>query len=94
MKRSEWLRRVNARLAKESEEPNRWWFLSFASEEAFLGGLFLEAHGVIHAIQEAYRRGINPGGSVQGHTVPQEHLPPRSYLNRLLTKQEMEEINT
>ncbi len=64
------------------------YYLSFADEEGFLGGVFVEAHGIITAVEKATEMGLNPGGEVAcwGPVPP----PIDSSMNRLLSKEEVE----
>ncbi len=64
------------------------YYLSFADESGFLGGVFTEAHGIITATDKTNDLGINPGGEVMcwGPIPP----PEDHYLDRLLTKDEID----
>lgn len=64
------------------------YYLSFADESGFLGGVFVEAHGIITAVDKATDMGLNPGGEVMcwGPVPP----PIDESMNRLLTKEEVE----
>ncbi len=68
-----------------------WWWLSFATETEFLGGVFLQAKGMVDAVAKSHRLGLNPGGSVMTVSVPDGKTPPEHLINRLLTKEEAEE---
>lgn len=65
------------------------YYLSFADEERFLGGVFTEAYGIVTAIENTHELGINPGGEVM--CIGPGPAPRPEYLNRLLTKGELEE---
>lgn len=41
-----------------------WYALSFAGEEGWLGGCYVEAQGPGHAVLVSIRHGCNPGGEV------------------------------
>jgi hypothetical protein len=87
----EWHARVETMLANEARQPEHWWYLSFATATAFLGGAFVRARGPASAIKEAHTRGINPGGEVamvQGPPVATGEAPPYP-INKLLSKEEM-----
>jgi len=87
---------VNCRIsdvtAVEEENEEHWWYLSFADGK-FLGACIVRAHGVVSASQRAWELGINPGGQVLGHIVPEgnEDLLPR---NCLLTEDDVKSIMT
>ena len=73
-----------------------YWWLSFtdntrAEGDRFLGGCIIEASSFGEAINEAWRRKINPGGEVMGFEVPCEYeaIIPRFGVNRLLSKDEL-----
>lgn len=69
-----------------------WWWLSFVDPGAnrFLGGALIRADDMQEAINEAWIRGINPGGEVRGVEV--ERLPRERWRNRLLQKEEIREM--
>lgn len=71
---------------KSESTESGWWYLSFATDEGFRGGVVVEAHDVISAVQEAWRKKINPGGQVLGAPIPSDKLPAEPFRNRLLDK--------
>jgi hypothetical protein len=71
----------------------RLYYLSFASDTAFLGCVFVEGRELVDAVRAAHRLGINPGGEVLGAPVPEDMMPPTSYRRRLLTEPELEEVD-
>ena len=73
----------------ELGSPNGWWYLSFATQTDFLGGVIVQGGSVIEATKEAWRLGINPGGEVLGVEVPPEFPLPPDMTNRLLAKDEV-----
>lgn len=77
-------------IARELSDPNNAgvYYLSFADEDGFRGGVFVEAHGIMTAVQKATLMDINPGGEVAcwGPVPP----PVESGMNRLLSKEEVE----
>lgn len=76
------------RLANDSSKSEkRYWWLSFASEEKFLGVAIVEGSDIVEAARNAHERNINPGGQVAGFEllVPAEQ---EEWTNRLLTKEE------
>ncbi len=81
--------RWNEVLDSEPLQP-RVWFLSFASGEDFLGGVFVEANSMSDAIRKTHEIGVNPGGEVLSFS-PSENTArvPVSMHNRLLSKQEI-----
>lgn len=52
--------------------PEQLWWLSFASDDGFLGACIVEAPGFLSAISVAHSKGVNPGGEVRGWFM-QEH---------------------
>jgi hypothetical protein len=84
--------RADELLLEESQRPEMWWWLSFADDEGFLGGVLTRARGFLSAVQKARNLGINPGGEVQGIEIP-EDVPEshKSYADQLLSKQDIEE---
>ena len=70
------------------QEADQWWWLSFADDDGFLGVAVVTGFGLADAVSTAHRLGINPGGSVQIIELAPEYVPPESYRNRLLTKEE------
>lgn len=94
--REEFEQRVRDVQAQEQEQyvANDWWYLSFASETGFLGGLYLEAQGPMGAIQRAHEIGQNPGGEVRVlGPMPGLELCPKQYLGRLLTEEEIATVD-
>ncbi len=73
-----------------------WWYLSFASDEKFLGGCVVEilatgTPGIIDAVREAHRKGCNPGGAVRGGALkPDVPLPRAEWRNRLMSKEDID----
>lgn len=80
-------------VADEREKnPLRWWYLSFAAK-AFLGGVFVRAHGMADALEQVSKRGINPGGEVRGAFCTDGTEVPDEYANRLLSKAELQKAD-
>ncbi len=72
-----------------------WWWLSFSNPHEvpgrqFLGVIIVEAAGFRDAIDDAWRRKINPGGEVAGRLLGQP--PAEKYRNRLVREPEVHEI--
>lgn len=69
---------------------NSWWYLSFASEAAFLGGVIVEAASKVGAVRQASRLGINPGGEALVMAISDDDpLPAPEFRNRLLTVEDL-----
>jgi hypothetical protein len=80
-------------MAIEAAFPERYFFLSFAERKpphgrGFLGGTFVKARGVATAHDEATKRGLNPGGSVEFTGLLEGLEIPERYANRLFTTHE------
>jgi hypothetical protein len=79
--------RVEALIASEVGEEPMWWWLSFATQERFLGLALVHAAGYMTAVVKARELGINPGGEVAGWPIPaQAGDPPEEYQHTLLDK--------
>lgn len=89
---AEWKARRAQILTDESQQPLRWFYLSFVNENGFAGAAIVEAKGMAHAIEKAHALGINPGGEVAGCEVPQDALIPEQAKNRLLSLNELKDI--
>jgi len=83
--------RLKQLLAEEAAQPLGWWYLSYADEKGFRGGVIMSAHGFTSAVYVASTLKISPGGEVQGIRIPPEELPAESYHYRLLTLEELTE---
>ena len=70
----------------------RIFYLSFLGDE-WLGAAFVRASAPVEAIQVAHALGINPGGEVLAGEVPSDALPPASFVERLLTLDDLEELD-
>lgn len=78
-----------------------WWWLSFADDTGFLGVAIVQASLMELAVSQAHSLGINPGGEVFGHPVPEvalrkavEKSPAQfdDWVNQLLTVKDMERL--
>ena len=72
---------------------NIWW-LSFADDDGFLGGCFIEAADMLDAVTKTHRLGINPGGEAMGAELPNgawERVSGEvgAVLNRLYARHEV-----
>lgn len=73
----------------------KWFWLSFADGtlprgSQFLGAAVVAAHDLPGAIRVAWALGINPGGEVQIAEI--ENLPPPEYRERLLSREQIAEM--
>ena len=66
------------------------WWLSFADEDGFLGGVLIRADSFIDAVSKSHELKLNPGGEVQGVQLPGDADPPDHELNRLYAKADLE----
>ena len=82
-------------LMVEAQEPEEWWYLSFAEKKGFLGGLYIRARGIMDATLRARMLGLNPGGEVMSWgPISQEGMDamvPEEKRGRLLSKEEVNE---
>lgn len=91
MRERTWKARVAKIQAEEAQKPVKWWYLSFAGEEGFRGGLFLKGRGFADCIRESHNLGLNPGGEVMIMEVPKRNgLPAANYRYKLLDKKELQ----
>ena len=74
-----------------------YWWLSFVDPERpegkrFLGGTIVAARDEKGAIEEAWRRGVNPGGEVMIVAIPAGKLSKMrpDWFNRLVSEEEIE----
>lgn len=83
---------IGEKVKEEGKQPKAWWYLSFAEATSdstggkWLGANVLFDHGVLHAIQQSHRRGINPGGSFIGLKIPADRVPFPEFHDRLLSE--------
>jgi hypothetical protein len=87
---------IDEMLKVDLSKPEGWFWLSFAdpdlpSGSQFLGVVIVKGGGMQEAIQNAWTMGINPGGEVKAIEIPDEHVPPPEFHNKLLSKVELEE---
>jgi hypothetical protein len=83
---------IRETLEQERKRPKTWWYISFVNRAGdvaggkWLGASVLFDHGVLHAIEQSHRRGINRGGSFIGLKIPAHRVPPSEYHDRLLSE--------
>lgn len=93
MNRQEFQGRLNKLFAQEGKEALGWWYLSYADEAGFRGGVYLQAHGPMEATYLSRHRHLSPGGQVFILKVPTQFVPAEQFCNRLLTKEEVQAAN-
>lgn len=89
------LRKKAARLRTEEVAAGKleWYWLSFAGEDGFLGGIVLQGYGPLDAVARSHESQQNPGGEVAILPLGVEDLDtPAEWKNRLLSKEEMEKL--
>jgi hypothetical protein len=84
--------RLRELLLEEAKSPFAWWYLSYADEHRFRGGVIIEARGFASASVMSAQLGYSPGGQVTGLKIPRDELPPEQYRSRLLTLDELSEF--
>lgn len=71
-----------------------WYYLSFAGDDGFLGGAYVQGESSKDAYFNATTSGVNPGGEVQilGPLPPEEmdENVPEEKRGRLLSREEVE----
>lgn len=70
--------------------PMAWWYLSFADETGFLGGVLVRAWGAGTASALAHATGCNPGGEIWARRLRDDFDPPEAWQFRLMSKEDME----
>ena len=64
--------------------------------QQFIGVVIVQAEGFFHAVKKARDLGISPGGEVRGEVLHHdwvEEFQSRGLLNRLLSRQELDEAH-
>ena len=84
--------RIAALVVEELMQPETLYYLSFAIPGTFLGGAIVRAHGFVTAIIKTKELGINPGGQVLGHSIPDSVTVNPEWIDRLLSEQELEAL--
>jgi hypothetical protein len=68
------------------------WYLSYADDDGFRGGVYIEANGPTSAVMTASMAKLSPGGEVLiVGPVPEDKIPDHKFWNRLLTKAELQQ---
>lgn len=74
-----------------------WFYLSFASDEGFLGGCYVAGDDLIDAVRNSWTLGINPGGEVRAAgPIPQADVDarvPPAARDALLSYSELEALH-
>jgi len=72
-----------------------WYWLSWATEDAFHGGAYVPGRTLIEAVENSFIMRISPGSHTQvaGLPVPPDNLPPLGWRGRLLSKPEIEQMD-
>lgn len=68
-------------------------YLSFADEQGFRGGLIIAGSDFLHAVANARVLGLNPGGEVAGKDITDFPEPPAEFVGRLLSREDIENWN-
>ena len=91
---AEKLERLAKLVAEEiATKPLGLWYLSYADDDGFRGAIYVEAHGPTNAALKARNLKLSPGGQVAMFPVPADKVPPYTFWNRLLTKEEVQAAN-
>ena len=85
-------------LDEEATNPIEWFYLSFVDSDRpegqrFVGGVYLQARGIAHAIDASHTQRLNPGGEVNVlGPLPLDEFEqnvPECDRNRLLSAREL-----
>jgi threonine dehydrogenase-like Zn-dependent dehydrogenase len=75
-------------------KPRGLWYLSYADDESFRGGVYIEAYGPASAALRANIENLSPGGQVMIFgPLPTDKIPERKFWNRTLTKAELRQAD-
>jgi hypothetical protein len=72
-----------------------WFYLSFAGDDGWRGGAFVDGDTILEAVTMAGLLGINPGGEALVIEVPDGLMDakvPERDRRRLLTREEVEQL--
>lgn len=76
-------------LIENSTMPERWFWLSFASNGKATGVIITRGRFLLEAVMRTHAHGINPGGSIFSQEVPATYGDPRPEdANRLISDPE------
>jgi hypothetical protein len=86
------LRRMISEEMVQSKLVQSWFYISFADDDGFRGGCYIQAFGPASAMLRANVEKISPGGEARVFPIPREaeRMIPADARNRLLTKAELE----
>ena len=70
----------------------KWFWLSFADADRFLGAVLVPAHSFVEAIKVSWILGLNPGGDVLPVEAPDGFQPRAGWAERLLSRADCEEF--
>src|SRR6185312_11952332 len=77
-------------LEEETTGQEDWWYCSFANDAGFEGAILVRAKGVITARLRVDKLGFSPRGSMLAVPVNGRQLPDATFLERLLSKPELD----
>ncbi len=77
-------------LREERKRPPQPVLCQFTEGGRFLGAVFLQAHGVLDAVDQCWKQGINPGGRAEVCSIAV--LPGHEFWNRLLSHTEFSQV--
>jgi hypothetical protein len=97
MDHKEFEQKAGELLQEELKTSEKLCYMSFVDPDGlpgkrFAGGIFTMAHGITHAIQKTHALNINPGGEVMYVECPNTFELDSKYMDRLLSKEEVESI--
>lgn len=89
------IEKVRARREAEVAAGNlRWFYVSFADEERFYGGVHIKAYGPVDAHIQTFELKLNPvKGSVMLIATPPGWEPPEWARDRLLSEEEVNRLS-
>jgi len=73
--------------------PRLLWWLSFADEGGFLGGLVIDGLTFVDALENATRRGLNPGGEVKAVMLDETKGIAPYVEGRIYSREEIDAID-
>lgn len=82
--------RVEELLREESTKEPQWWWLSFADNRGWLGGICVFASGITSAVLRTHQLGINPGGECRATPLPPGTVPSEDWQERLLSRADLD----